>query len=189
MNRTLIERAKCMLFNCELQNDYWAEAMSTAAYLINRSPTHALSNMTPEEAWSGNIPDLSNLKIFGCKAMVHIPNEKRRKLDSKSCELIFVGYSETTKGYRFIEPKSKKAITSRDVVFLEDSIKRNIVPTSASERKVDNINESKKLLCHETNLKISENKNKLDLPLSEQQFEEPENKNIINISDTSSIYQ
>lgn len=89
----------------------------TAAHIINRSPTRSLSDITPEEVWSGKPPDLSHMKIFGCKAMVHIPKECRQKLDAKSRELIFVGYSEGIKGYRFINPHSKKAITSRDVVY------------------------------------------------------------------------
>ncbi|CAG9137777.1 unnamed protein product [Plutella xylostella] len=68
--------------------------------------------------------------------MVHIPKERRQKLDAKSRELIFVGYCTGTKGYRFIDPKSKQSITSRDVVFLEATVSRNIVINkSASETK------------------------------------------------------
>ncbi|KAG7302210.1 hypothetical protein JYU34_013686 [Plutella xylostella] len=136
MNRTIIEKSKCMLFNAQLQNCYWAEAVVTAAYIINRSPTKSLSNITPEEVWSGEKPDLSHIRIFGCRAMVHIPKERRQKLDAKSRELIFVGYCTGTKGYRFIDPKSKQSITSRDVVFLEATVSRNIVINkSASETK------------------------------------------------------
>ncbi|GBP92584.1 Retrovirus-related Pol polyprotein from transposon TNT 1-94 [Eumeta japonica] len=53
MNRTLMERARCMLINSDLQKSYWAEAVSTAAYITNRCPTRALSYATPEEMWSG----------------------------------------------------------------------------------------------------------------------------------------
>ncbi|GBP30596.1 Retrovirus-related Pol polyprotein from transposon TNT 1-94 [Eumeta japonica] len=73
MNRTLMERARCMLINSDLQKSYWAEAVSTAAYITNRCPTRALSYATPEEMWSGKKPDVSHLKIFGCEAMVKIP--------------------------------------------------------------------------------------------------------------------
>lgn len=136
MNRTLIERAKCMILNANLQNCYWAEAIATAAHIINRSPTRALNNITPEEVWTNKKPDLSHLRIFGCKAMVHIPKECRQKLDKKSRELIFVGYSDSTKGYRFIDPKSKQAIMSRDVVFLEATLKQNRI--SAVPEKEEN---------------------------------------------------
>ncbi|KAH9697111.1 protein NEN2 [Citrus sinensis] len=50
---------------------FWAEAVSTTAYLINRSPSSALIFKTPQEAWSGKPPDISNLKIFGCPAYAH----------------------------------------------------------------------------------------------------------------------
>ncbi|CAG4980328.1 unnamed protein product [Colias eurytheme] len=77
MNRTLIERAKCMLLNSGLQKDFWAEAVTTAAYIVNRSPTRSLSDATPYEVWTGKKPNLSHMRIFGCPAMVHIPKEKR----------------------------------------------------------------------------------------------------------------
>lgn len=108
MNRTLIERAKCMLLNASLQKEYWGEALATAAYIINRSPTRSLPDMTPEERWTGSKPDLSHLKVFDCQAMVHVPKEKRHKLDAKSRKLTFIGYSECTKGYRFIDKKTQQ---------------------------------------------------------------------------------
>ncbi|XP_057654122.1 uncharacterized protein LOC130892631 [Diorhabda carinulata] len=42
MNRTLVERARCMLFYANLEKKLWAEALATAAYIVNRSPTKAL---------------------------------------------------------------------------------------------------------------------------------------------------
>ena len=63
---------------------YWAEAVYTAVYLLNRSPTQAVKKMTPEEAWSGRKPKVGHLKVFGSTAHVWIPNAKRAKLDSKS---------------------------------------------------------------------------------------------------------
>lgn len=121
MNRTLQERARCMVFNAGVTKSFWAEAVATAAYIINRSPTNGLTDVTPEEAWTGMKPDLSHLRVFGCKAMVHVPKQKRRKWDVKSNELIFVGYCEESKGYRFIHPTTRKLTKSRDVVFLENS--------------------------------------------------------------------
>lgn len=163
MNRTLVERAKCMMLNADLPKNFWAEAVTTAAYIINRSPTHALSDITPHEVWTGQKPDLSNMRIFGCPAMVHIPKEKRQKLDVKSRQLIFVGYSDCTKGYRFIEPKNNKVVISRDVHFLEENIKSKIVESSSSfsapETKINNINQE----VHESQ-KITQ----IYLPLNEE---------------------
>jgi len=48
-NRTIMERARCMLDDACLSNRYWAEAVSTAVYLKNFSPTKALKKI-PYEA-------------------------------------------------------------------------------------------------------------------------------------------
>ncbi|KAK3016711.1 hypothetical protein RJ639_005649 [Escallonia herrerae] len=53
MNRTLLERARYMLSNARLSKEFWAEAINTAAYLVNRSPSTVIDCKTPEEVWSG----------------------------------------------------------------------------------------------------------------------------------------
>lgn len=62
INRTLIEKARTMLDNAHVPKEYWSEAVYTAAYLINRSPTSTLQNVTPAELWYQRKPDVSNLK-------------------------------------------------------------------------------------------------------------------------------
>lgn len=126
MNRTLQERSRSMVFNAGLPKSLWAEAVATSAYIINRSPANNFPNVTPEEVWSGNKPDLSHLRVFGCHAMVHVPKEKRKKWDARSNKMIFVGYCEDSKGYRFIHPTTRQLLKSRDVVFLEDIFNGNI---------------------------------------------------------------
>ena len=58
--------------------------------------------------------------MFGSDVYVHIPDEKRQKLDSKSMAGIFVGYPETSKGYKIYDPVKKVMMRSRDVIFLEN---------------------------------------------------------------------
>ena len=58
-----------MLLSSNLSKHFWAEAVVTAAYIINRSPSSALEFKTPQEAWYGKPPDLSNLKVFGSLLM------------------------------------------------------------------------------------------------------------------------
>lgn len=72
MNRTLIERAKCMLFDTDLPKHHWAEAINMAAYVINRSicSSHA---KPPEAMWTEKRVKLSNLRIFGSPIIVNIP--------------------------------------------------------------------------------------------------------------------
>lgn len=120
LNRTLIEKARCMLQESGLSKRYWGEAVNTAIYLKNRSPTTALDGQIPEHLWSGSKVDLSHLKVFGCIAYSLEPKHKRGKLDAKSKRYIFVGYSETCKGYRLSDPMNpRKIVLSRNVAFLE----------------------------------------------------------------------
>ncbi|KAF6203143.1 hypothetical protein GE061_003559 [Apolygus lucorum] len=123
VNRTIIEKTRSMLQEANLNFKYWAEALSTATYLKNRSPTKVLRGMTPEEAWTGDRVDLSHLRVFGCRAFAHIPAAKRTKLEAKSKEYVFTGYCENTKGYRLIDPENPKYIEkARDVIFLEEEM-------------------------------------------------------------------
>lgn len=119
MNRTLVEKARCMISNANLEKPVWAEAVATAAYIINRSPTKALDNTTPYQMWTGRKPELSHMRIFGSETMVHVPKERRQKWDKKSEKMIFVGYCERTKGYRVMHPKTHQIMKSRDVIFFE----------------------------------------------------------------------
>lgn len=128
MNRTLVERARCMLFDAKLDKRFWAEAVNTAVYLRNRSPASGLPNVTPIELWTKKKPDLSHIRIFGSHVMVHIPKEKRLKWDIKSKPHILVGYSENVKGYRIYDPDKKCVSVSRDVIIQED-LKSNIDDT------------------------------------------------------------
>lgn len=120
MNCTILEKIRSMLSSAKLPKCYWGEAMSTACYLINRSPTYALDCETPEMVWSGKDASYSHLKVFGCKAFVHVPKEQRSKLDMKSIECIFLYYGDDEFGYKLWDPKNRKLIRSRDVVFRED---------------------------------------------------------------------
>ena len=119
-NRTVMEAARSMLIHSKLPLYFWAEAVQCATYVRNRSPTTALNNKTPFEFWHGRKPDLSNLRVFGCIAYDHVPDEKRRKLQPKAEKCIFVGYPDDTKGYKLYNLESKKFIRSRDVVFREE---------------------------------------------------------------------
>lgn len=118
-NRTVVEMARCMLKGAGLPDAFWAEAVNTAVYVLNRCSTRALNNKTPDEAYYGTKPSVSHLRKFGCECFVHIPSERRKKLDDKSKKCIFLGYSEESKAYRLYDVEDKKIVTSRDVVFNE----------------------------------------------------------------------
>lgn len=118
-NRTLVEKARCMLFDASLDSKFWAEAVVTAAYIINRLPTKN-TLQSPEEIWSSRKADLQHIRVFGCRAMAHVPKEQRTKFQSKARSFIFVGYCPSTKGYRLYDPESRKFHVNRDVKFFEE---------------------------------------------------------------------
>lgn len=107
MNRTIIEKVRCMLADAELSKGFWAEAINTAVKIINLI-SNSVSKVSPDEIWFGRKPDFLSLKVFGCTAMVHIPNEKRKKLDKKSQKCVFVGYADIAKAYRLFNTVTKK---------------------------------------------------------------------------------
>ncbi|KAK2378762.1 putative mitochondrial protein [Trifolium repens] len=119
MNRTLTERARSLRMQSGLPKQFWAEAVNTAAYLINRGPSVPSEHKIPEEVWSGKEVKLSHLRVFGCVAYVHISDQGRNKLDPKSKKCTFIGYGEDEFGYRLWDDENKKMIRSRDVIFNE----------------------------------------------------------------------
>ena len=78
---------------------FWAEAVNTAAHLINRVPSIPLKFKVPEEVWSCKKVDISYLKVFGYVSYVHIDSSARSKLDAKSKKCYFVGYCDSEFGY------------------------------------------------------------------------------------------
>ena len=66
MNRTMVERMRCMLSHAKLPRSFWAEAMRTAVDLINLSPSAPLLGDVPQRVWIGKNATYDHLKVFGC---------------------------------------------------------------------------------------------------------------------------
>ena len=81
------------------------------------------------------------MKVFSCRAFVHISRDERTKLDRKSKECIFLGYAREEFGYRLWDPVDKKIIRSRDVIFFEDQtiedIKKKVETKQTEEHPVN----------------------------------------------------
>lgn len=118
--RTIVEKARCMLYDADLPKRFWGEALNTATYVKNHTVSAVLKYKSPIEVWTGTKPDISHFRVFGSRAMVHIPKETRLKFDAKSKEYIFVGYMETQKGYRLMDKETNRTIASRDVKIFEN---------------------------------------------------------------------
>lgn len=135
MNRSLVERARAMLQDSGVNKCFWGCAVQTAAYLLNRSPSSAIDpEMTPYQLWEGSKPDVHKLRVFGCTVFVHIPKERRGKLDAKSWKGLFLGYAHN--GYRVWHSTKRQILHVRDVDFVETVHGEN-TPGCSYERASD----------------------------------------------------
>ena len=100
MNQSLMERARSMLGGAGLEHKFWAEAVATMCYLLNRSPMATLIDKMPMEAWSGKKPSLRHFCVFGYEAYTHVHEVSRSKLDNKAVKCIFIEYGIGVKGYK-----------------------------------------------------------------------------------------
>jgi hypothetical protein len=119
--RTILEVVKTMIHDQDLPMCLWAEAAMAVVYVQNRLPHNALGLKTPEEMFIGKKLEVRHLKIFGCPVFIHIPKEKRNKLDASGKKGIFVGYCEVSKAFRIYIPGQHHIKISRDVTFDEDA--------------------------------------------------------------------
>jgi hypothetical protein len=113
--------------------------VGTTCYLVNISPSSTLDDKNPQEVWTGKKPSITHLKVFGCEAYVHVPKENKSKIDNTHEKCIYVGYKDGLKGYKVWNPKTKKVVYSRDVVFREmkDVVKKEFLPSKEEPKKID----------------------------------------------------
>ncbi|KAL2541288.1 zinc finger protein [Abeliophyllum distichum] len=104
MNRTIMNKVRCLLISSGVPKGFWGEAVATAVFLINRCPSTTIQSKTPEELWKGKPPDLSYLKVFGCTAYAH---QKEGKLDIRAKKCVFLGYPDGVK-------EIKEGISAKD---------------------------------------------------------------------------
>ena len=130
MNRTLVEKVRCMLSNAGLDRKFWTEAVTYAQHLINHLPSSAINGKTPLEKWYGKpATDYDTLRIFGSIAYYHV---KESKLDPRAKKALFMGFNAGVKGYRLWCLEAKKTIISRDVTFHESAMLNKVNPEGVS---------------------------------------------------------
>ena len=120
-HRHIIETALALLKNASLPEKFWDEAVSTAAFLINRMTTPLLQNKSPYEVLFHLLPDYKLFQTFGCLCYPHLRPYSPHKLTPRSEQCVFHGYSSIHLGYRCLSLSSQKLFISRDVIF-EESI-------------------------------------------------------------------
>ena len=103
LNWTLMEKAQAMRFVSCLPQNWWEFSVEYAVHVYNRIPVKRLAWHTPFEVLNGKKPDISHLRVFGCGAYVFIPEDVRvNRLAPRAEMMTFIGYTDGTKGYKFM---------------------------------------------------------------------------------------
>jgi hypothetical protein len=116
-----MEVVKTTIHDQDLPMCLWAEATMAVVYVQNRLSHSALGLKTSEEMFTGKKLEVIHLKIFGYPVFIHIPKEKRNKLEPSGKKGIFVGYCEVSKAFRIYIPGHQHIEINRDVTFDEDA--------------------------------------------------------------------
>ncbi|GKC12950.1 putative ribonuclease H-like domain-containing protein [Tanacetum coccineum] len=119
-NRTLIEAARTMLADSLLPIPFWAEAVNTVCYVLNRVLVTKPQNKTPYELLIGNSPSISFMRPFGCPLTILNTLDSLGKFDGKSDEGYLLGYSTSSKAFRVYNKRTKRVEENLHINFLED---------------------------------------------------------------------
>ncbi|GKD94612.1 putative ribonuclease H-like domain-containing protein, partial [Tanacetum coccineum] len=118
-NRTLIEAARTMLADSLLPIPFWAEAVNTACYVLNRVLVTKPQNKTPYELLIGKLPSISFMRPFECPLTILNTLDPLGKFDGKSDEGYLLGYSTTSKAFRVYNKRTKRVEENLHIDFLE----------------------------------------------------------------------
>lgn len=80
---TLVERVICLLSQSQLPRSFLGEALGTVVHVMNLTPCVTLGFEVPNMIWSEKAISYGHLRVFGCKAFVHILKDERSKLDAR----------------------------------------------------------------------------------------------------------
>jgi transposase InsO family protein len=118
-HRHIVEVGLSLLAHASMPLKYWDEAFIAAVYLINRIPTKLLNSSTPLEVLERTTPDYSSMRTFGCACYPNLRPFNARKLQYRSVQCVFLGYSNIHKGFKCLDINSGRIYISRDVIFDE----------------------------------------------------------------------
>ena len=140
VNRTLMDKVRAMKTACGAPNELWSELLMTACRITNVVPP-IRRDKTPHELFWSVAPDISGLRIFGCKAYVQIPPHQRQKIDPRSRIGTLVGYSLTSKAYRVLIADDKghiDVVESRNVSF-DEQVTEPFMNAATSDDDLDSL--------------------------------------------------
>nr|GEV21168.1 retrovirus-related Pol polyprotein from transposon TNT 1-94 [Tanacetum cinerariifolium] len=120
-NKTLIEAARTMLVDFKLPTTFWAKAVNTACYVINRALVIKPHNKTPYELIHGRPPLIDFMKPFGCLVTILNTKDYLGKFDKNADEGFFVGYSVVSKAIRVFNKRTRIVEETLNIRFLKNS--------------------------------------------------------------------
>ncbi|KAG7565206.1 Integrase catalytic core [Arabidopsis suecica] len=118
-HRHIVETGLTLMSTASLPKEFWTYAFATAVYLINRLPTPVLHHHSPYHKLFGVAPNYEKLRIFGCRCFPWLRPYTTHKMDDRSKECVFLGYSLTQSAYLCLERESGRIYVSRHVQFDE----------------------------------------------------------------------
>ncbi|CAI7812611.1 unnamed protein product [Closterium sp. NIES-54] len=119
-NRTIIEGGRTILVDSGLPLWFWPLTIRHATVIKNQVLTHVGGqHWVPMENWSGKKPLVDMLRVFGCMGLVHVPKERRDKLQAAAVWAVHLGLAQGSKGWLMWDPKSNTIFTTRDAKFME----------------------------------------------------------------------
>ncbi|WVZ68483.1 hypothetical protein U9M48_017417 [Paspalum notatum var. saurae] len=119
-HRHIVEVGLSLLAHASMPLKFWDEAFITATYLINRIPSPVTDGVSPLEKLFKQRPDYTSLRTFGCACWPHLRPYNTHKLQFRSKQCVFLGYSTLHKGFKCLDVSSGRVYISRDVVFDEN---------------------------------------------------------------------
>ncbi|GKC33263.1 putative ribonuclease H-like domain-containing protein, partial [Tanacetum coccineum] len=119
-NRTLIEAARTMLADSLLPTVFWAKAVNTACYVLNRVLVTKPHKKTPYELIIGRAPSISFMRPFRCPITILNTLDPLGKFDRKAEEGFLVGYSVNSKAFKVFNTETIKVEENLHVNFLEN---------------------------------------------------------------------
>ena len=95
------EMARVMLLNKQIPKKFWGEAVNTSCHIGNRIFFRVGTNKTAYEIWNGKKPRVKYFRVFGSKCYILNDRENLEKFYAKTDEVIFLGYSTTSRHIEF----------------------------------------------------------------------------------------
>jgi hypothetical protein len=118
-NRTLLDMARTMLDEYKTSDRFWAEAINTACYSINRLYLHRILKKTSYELLTGKRPNVSYFRVFGSKCFILVKRGRKSKFAPKAVEGFLLGYDSNTRAYKVFNKSTRLIEVSCDIVFDE----------------------------------------------------------------------